>query len=83
LVIGYEDETGDPILIDMDDNQFPVYTAMYGDSGIHAVSLKTFISGFGYMKKLSFGRENPVALEENLISKWEQEQFLKKLLEPI
>ncbi|SDP15189.1 hypothetical protein SAMN04487897_14028 [Paenibacillus sp. yr247] len=87
LVIGYEDETGDPIFIDIEHNQFPVYTAMHGagDWEPHkiAVSLKSFIFALGYIKELSVGRENPVALEKKPIPTEEQVRVLKIISETI
>jgi hypothetical protein len=85
LVIGNEDETGDPIFIDADDDQFPVYIAMHGEGEWEpdkiAVSLKSFISALSYIKELSVGRENPVALEKNPIPTDEQERILKIISE--
>ena len=85
FVIADEDETGDPIFIDIDDDKYPVYTAMHGEGDWEpnkiAVSLKSFTLALSYIKELSVGRENPVALEKNPIALEEQKRILTLISE--
>lgn len=81
LVIGYEDETGDPIFIDTNDERLPVYTAMHGEGewapNKIAESINSFISALSYIREISIGRDNPVALENNPISSKKLNQITK------
>ena len=81
LVIGSEDETGDPIFIDTEDEQFPVYSAFHGQGNWEAykiaASLKKFDKTLSFISQLAVGRENPVELEKNPITSEERKQVLK------
>ncbi|UUZ79100.1 hypothetical protein LJK88_28185 [Paenibacillus sp. P26] len=83
LVIGFEDETGDPIFVDVHDEQFPVYSAVHGQGDWRpfqiAVSLTKFVTALGYIKELSHGRENPVALEQNPIPSIKRKEVLDRI----
>jgi hypothetical protein len=83
LVIGNEDETGDPIFIDTEDEQFPVYSAFHGQGNWEAykiaASLKKFDKALSFISKLAIGRENPVELENNPITSEERNQVLKSI----
>ncbi|MGV2941536.1 hypothetical protein AB5I83_18185 [Mesobacillus sp. LC4] len=83
LVIGNEDETGDPIFIDTEEEHFPVYSAFHGQGNWEvykiAASLKKFDKALSFIKKISVGRENPVELEKNPITSEERKQFLKSI----
>lgn len=72
LVIGYEDECGDPIFIDIQKDGFPVHTAMHGSGSwepkLIASGLRNFAAAMREMATLAKGRENPVKLEANPIA---------------
>jgi hypothetical protein len=82
VVIGRDELLGDPIFIDTAQADFPVYIWMHdvdGEPEKIAASLASFVSALGYIKKLSVGRENPVALETNPIPPVEREQILSQI----
>jgi len=80
VVIGCEDLTGDPIFIDTEDEDFPIYTAEHGagrwSPQLIAFSFQHFIAILRQVQRLARGRENPVALERNPISEAEREEVL-------
>lgn len=80
VVIGCEDCTGDPIFIDTDDEDFPVYTAEQdtGEWSAHliAFSFGHFIEILQEVRRIARGRETPVALERNPISETERGEVL-------
>jgi hypothetical protein len=79
LVIGYEDEGGDPIFIDTHDETYPVYTALHGQGNwepkVIAKSFKKFIRTLGYVVKLSEGRRTPEDLKNHPIPQTERNQI--------
>lgn len=81
IVIGYEDEMGDPIFVDTSEEGFSVYTAVHGEGEWEQEMISTsfhhFILSLNHMKEISVGRENPVALENNPISFEEKKHILK------
>ena len=80
VVIGYEGCAGDPIFIDTDDEEFPVYTAAHGmgewSPELIAFSFRHFIEILQQVQRVARGRETPVALERNPISEAEREEIL-------
>jgi hypothetical protein len=80
VVIGYEDCTGDPIFIDTDDEDFPVYTAAHGmgewSAHLIAFSFRHLIDILEQVRRIARGRETPVALERNPIPEAEREEVL-------
>jgi hypothetical protein len=83
LVIGYEDECGDPIFIDATRQEFPVYTAPHGKGdwvpNLVATSFANFIRALTYVKNLSVGRENPVEREANPVPASERRAILEAI----
>lgn len=66
LVIGMEDCTGDPIFVDIEDEDFPVYTCAPDMSEwtpeLIANSFQNFIEILDRIRLVARGRENPEAL---------------------
>jgi len=81
FVIG-TDGLGDPIFIDFDRPNLPVFTSEHGEGSWEesyiAISLENFSEIIKDLKKLSIKRENPVAIGKNPISKDEINAFLTK-----
>lgn len=69
LVIADEDETGDPIFVDLETEELSVYTAMHGERDwepvLIAESFANFVLALEQIQALSKGRKNPVALQKN------------------
>ena len=69
VVIGHEDECGDPIFVDTADPDFPVFTAAHGqgewEPRMIAESLGQFSKALRYLKPLTAGRESPMEFEGN------------------
>ena len=72
LVIADEDESGDPIFIDLASEDWPVYTAIHGEGSWEperiADSFRGFVQSLEQMKSLSKGRENPAKLEKKPVT---------------
>jgi hypothetical protein len=55
IVIGYEDQCGDPMLIDINDEDLPVYTAMHGEGewnpDLIASSFQNFIKALSLINE--------------------------------
>jgi hypothetical protein len=85
LVIGYEDLCGDPIFVDLNIPEFPVFTAAHGEGDwspeMIASSFQGFIQALQEVNRLSEGRDNPVKLERNPISAFERERVLSRIAE--
>lgn len=83
LVIGYEDECGDPIFIDAARREFPVYTAPHGEGdwvpNLIATSFATFVRALTSVKNLSVGRENPVERAGNPVPASEGRAILEAI----
>lgn len=83
LVIGYEDSCGDPIIIDLYDTNYPVYTSSHGAGFWELILISEtfakFIQNLEYIKDLSNGRENPIQLEQNPIQEIEKQIVLEKI----
>ena len=80
LVIGHETSMGDPIFIDIEEEEFPVYIAPHGEGSWSptqiAPSAGAFFAILSRLAAVVKGRENPVAMERNPISEIEKERFL-------
>jgi len=80
LVIGFEDLGGDPIFIDTSQEDFPVYTAIHGESRWDAKRIADSLNGLMYalsaIADVAKGREYPVALENNPLKQSEREAAL-------
>ena len=83
LVIGFNENVGDPYFIDTSLKGFPVYTSMHGEDiwelTMIADSFENFIEILGCIQKLSVGRENPVAIEANPLSDEEVDNLISKI----
>jgi hypothetical protein len=83
LVIGHETALGDPIFIDTSASGLPVLTAMHGEGAweprMIALSLEDFAVALSAFQKISVGRENPVALEQNPLSPQERDRALRQI----
>jgi hypothetical protein len=83
VVIGNDEEMGDPFFVDASEDGYPVYTAMHGmgewDPDQIAPSFDTFMELLLAFEPIARTRSYPVALEENPITDAEREQFWQKL----
>ena len=81
VVIGYEDLCGDPIFIDTDVDDYPVYTAAHGmgewNPQLIAFTFRHFVQILQQLQVLARGRSNPVELERRPITDQERESFLE------
>jgi hypothetical protein len=83
IVIGEDTCLGDPIFIDTQSDDLPVFTAMHGE-GIWkpepvAISLKAFAQCWDEFSRIAKGRSNPVEQEENPLSQDEIDAFLDRV----
>lgn len=80
VVIGSEDLCGDPIFIDTDDEDFPVYTAAHGEGEwrprLIAFSFAHFIQALDHLGRFRGGHSSPVELERQPITEAERESLL-------
>ena len=81
LVIGYEGLCGDPLFIDTEDDDFPVYTADHGEGSwtprLIAFSFRHLGQILDRLEQLSRGRSNPVELERHPLSDGERISFME------
>jgi hypothetical protein len=81
LVIGHEGLCGDPLFIDTDDDDFPVYAGEHGTGAwqprLIAFSFRHFGQILERLKQLSQGRSNPVEFERHPISAGERVSFME------
>jgi hypothetical protein len=81
LVIGHEGLCGDPLFIDTEDDDFPVYTADHGEGSwtarLVAFSFRHFGQILDRLHQLSRGRSNPVELERHPLSDGERIAFME------
>ena len=81
VVIGYEGMCGDPIFIDTDVYDYPVYTAAHGmgewNPQLIAFSFSHFVQVLQRLQGLARGRSNPVQSEQHPITEQERESFLE------
>ena len=82
-MIGYEDECGDPIFIDIETDGFPVHTAMHGSGSwepkLIATGLRNFAAAMREMGTVAQRRENPVKLEANPIARDECARVIDRI----
>jgi len=83
IVVGYEDETGDPIFVDSAEAALPVYTAIHGQGEWEPELLSNSFSGFiealMAVHDISANRDNPVKLSSNPLSESEADRLLAKI----
>jgi hypothetical protein len=84
LVVGFNENTGDPYFVDISSKEFPVYTSMHGAGSWHPTLISDaftkFIEILQYLQVLSVGRENPVAFASNPISVEESRNLISKIV---
>jgi|SoiMethySBSTD1v2_1073268.scaffolds.fasta_scaffold03177_20 hypothetical protein len=82
VVFGRETLCGDPLFVDADDPQFPVFTAMHGEGSwepnLVSDSFAAFAATMQEMSRLSSGRQDS-ELEENPLSPAERKSLVKTL----
>ncbi|RYG67356.1 hypothetical protein EON80_13740 [bacterium] len=80
LVIGDEDLAGDPIFVDLAEEELPVYTARHGEGAweplLIAESFIKFFAGLALMREISEGRQNPMELAEKPLSERDVEAMI-------
>jgi len=83
VVIGNQALTGDPVIMDTGNPKFPIMTDMHGEGSWNPRLIATSLDVFGFalkaIQKLSVGRENPVALEQNPLPKEARDQVLEAI----
>jgi hypothetical protein len=81
VVIGHEGMQGDPIFIDTDDDDYPVYTAAHGmgewSPQLIAFTFRHFVQILQQLQVMARGRSNPVELERHPITDDERESFIE------
>lgn len=81
LVIGCDQGCGDPIFIDTNTNELPVYTAMHGqgqwEPKLISRSYDLFIQILDKLEKIAIGREYPEALKLKPMTQPEYDEFVK------
>ena len=69
VVIGHEDQCGDPLFVDTSDSELPVFTAPHGEGAwrpqMIAESLGQFSKALRYLKAVTQGRETPLEFANN------------------
>jgi hypothetical protein len=85
LVIGTEDLCGDPIFVDLNMPDLPVFTAAHGQGEWIPVMIAGSFEGFGKalgeIERISDGRQNPVQLQRNPLPVGERERVLSRIAE--
>ena len=80
IVIGREYSLGDPIFVDVNRPDFPVYTATHGEGKwspeLICTTYPAFIQIIQKLELLATGRENPTKMEENPITQEEYNEFI-------
>lgn len=83
LVIGIDDELGDPLFIDLADVRLPVYTCAHGAGSWEPVqiadSFEAFVRAAQRIAVLSHGRESPRALDDNPLDPADVERVLSDI----
>lgn len=81
LVIANEDESGNPIFVDLASDNIPVFTARHGEGKwqpeLIADSFQGFVQVLEQVQSVAQGRENPVKLEKNPLTKAAVKSILK------
>jgi hypothetical protein len=85
LVIARDELLGDPLFVDLDDEDLPVFTAEHGERAwspiIVSSSFKGFIQALEEVDRIGQGRRNPVELERNPFSDADRKQSLNRIAE--
>jgi hypothetical protein len=85
LVIASDELVGDPIFVDLDENDLPVYTAEHGEGIWNPVivssSFNGFIQALEEIDRIAQGRRNPVEFERNPVSDTDRKQSLNRIAE--
>ena len=80
IVIGNEERCGDPIFIDSDDDEYPVYTAAHGigewTPQLVAFTFRHFVEVLQQLQVFSRGRANPAQLQRHPVTHEEGEKFI-------
>lgn len=83
LVIATEDLAGDPIFIDLANNEFPVFTAAHGEGTWEPELLATSLEAFGKalkeVERISIGRQNPAELANNPLTDADRTSVLERI----
>lgn len=81
VVVGNEELCGDPVFIDIDDDEFPVYTAAHGMENwrpqLLAFSFRHFLQIMEQLQELSRRRANPVQLQNHPVTQEENDAFVE------
>lgn len=85
FVIASEDLLGNPLFVDLNEEQLPVYTATHGEGAWNPImvssSFHSFIQALEEIDDIAEGRRNPVELERNPLSDAERENTLRRIAE--
>jgi hypothetical protein len=85
LVIARDELLGDPLFVDLNEEDLPVYTAEHGEGAwsatIVSFSFKGFIQALEEIDRIGHGRRNPVELEQNPFSDAGRKQSLNRIAE--
>ena len=83
FIIGEEDLCGDPIFIDVESDDFAVFTAMHGEGNWNPEKIAETFNGFikllELLSKVSKDRNTPILLENNPFSSKEREAILVEI----
>jgi hypothetical protein len=83
LLIGYDESGGDPLFIDTSEEEYPVYTTIVGQGRWDRTRVADSLAAFGHalsaVAEVAEGREYPVALEQNPLSKDERDNVLASI----
>jgi len=82
-VVGRDSCLGDPIFIDLNDPEIPVFTASHGmgfwEPEAIAPSYTSFLSALAVLEGISTGRSGPAMLDANPIPTEDAETYLKAI----
>ena len=85
LVIGSEDLCGDPIFVDLNMPELPVFTAAHGEGDWIPVTIASSFEGFvkalEEIQSISVGRQNPIQLQQNPLLDGERGRVLRRIAE--
>lgn len=85
LVIARDELLGDPLFVDLDEEDLPVYIAEHGEGAwspiIVSSSFNGFIQALEEVDRIGQGRRNPVELEHNPISDADRKRSLNRIAE--
>lgn len=85
FVIGHETICGDPLFVDVNDENMPVFTAMHGESTWEpnqvSASLDAFVKCVREFSRISVGRSNPIEREANPLTDDERIVYLRRIAE--